>query len=66
MRKIQLYKELQGFVHGEYEEVQVYLKLNEIHLANFSALREQEAIHRPLRDSGHASVCEVQHNTVWK
>lgn len=42
MRKIQLYKELKNFVHGEYEEVQVYLKLNEIHLANFSALREQE------------------------
>lgn len=42
MRKIQLYKELKSFVHGKYEEVQVYLKLNEIHLANFRALKEQE------------------------
>jgi len=42
MRKILLYKELKSFVHGKYEEVQVYLKLNEIHLANFSAFKEQE------------------------
>ena len=42
MRKIQLYKELKSFVHGKYEEVRVYLKLNEIHLANFHALKEQE------------------------
>ena len=66
MRKILLYKELKSFVHGKYEEVQICLKLNEIHLANFSALKEQEQIHRPLRESGHTSVCEIQHNTVWK
>lgn len=42
MRKIQQYKELKSFIHGKYEEVQICLKLNEIHLANFSALKEQE------------------------
>lgn len=33
----------------------MYLNLNEIHLPNFGAFREQKYIHRPLRVTDHAS-----------
>lgn len=42
MTKTHVYKEHQSFILRTRDETQVYLKLNEINLPNFSGFRERE------------------------